>query len=35
IVLILTVFTNLILSVFVGVVFYFTLKSLLNSRKKP
>jgi SulP family sulfate permease len=33
IVLILTVFTNLILSVLVGVVFYFTLKFFLKSRK--
>jgi hypothetical protein len=27
------VFTNLILSVFVGVIFYFTLKFFLKSRK--
>ena len=33
IVLFLTVFTNLILSVFAGVIFYFTLKFFLKSRK--
>ena len=33
IVLFLTVFTNLILSVFVGVIFYFTLKFFLKSKK--